>query len=106
VENLIPFAGRQKELGFLDEYFEDALDYNGGFILVKGETGSGKTRLLQHFEERTRDHNLHVLRGRTRKDETRSFSPFTFMVKHFLCNLDMIAGGRLNTWSLISPLTF
>jgi len=87
LKNLIPFVGRQKELELLDGYFEDALNYNGGFILVKGEIGSGKTRLLQHFEERTRDHNLHVLRGKTRRAEARSFSPFTFMVKHFLCGL-------------------
>jgi len=39
LKNLIPFVGRQKELGLLDEYFEDALDYNGGFVLVKGEIG-------------------------------------------------------------------
>jgi len=88
LKNLIPFVGRQKELGLLDGYFEDALNYNGGFILVKGEIGSGKTRLLQHFEERTRDHNLHILRGRALKAETRPFSPFTLMVKHFLCDLE------------------
>ena len=88
LKNLIPFVGRQKELGLLDRYFEDTLDYHGGFVLVKGEIGSGKTRLLQHFEERTRSHNLHVLKGRTRKAETRPFSPFSQMVKHFLCDLE------------------
>ncbi|MGB9521389.1 MAG: BTAD domain-containing putative transcriptional regulator, partial [Anaerolineales bacterium] len=41
-----PFVGREKELSFLIKNWDQARSGNGGLILVGGEAGIGKTRLV------------------------------------------------------------
>jgi len=47
MQNLTPFVGREKELKELKRHFDEALNYNGSFVLIGGETGVGKIRLLE-----------------------------------------------------------
>lgn len=88
MHNFTPFAGRQKELRWLNQHLEEALNYNGGSVLIKGEIGVGKTRLLNQFVESIEARNLHILHGRVIKNEVRPFSPFTQMIEYYLCNLE------------------
>ena len=46
------FVGREKDLETLNGYLQDALDGNGKVILVTGETGIGKTTLIEEFKRR------------------------------------------------------
>ncbi|MCD4702452.1 MAG: AAA family ATPase, partial [Candidatus Aegiribacteria sp.] len=88
MQGFAPFAGRQKELIWLNQHLEKALNYYGGFALITGEIGVGKTRLLKQFVNNIDERNLHILHGRVIKDEAKPFSPFIQMIKHYLCNLE------------------
>lgn len=49
---LTPLAGRAEELQLLMRRWDEAVDGAGQVILISGEPGIGKSRLLQAFEER------------------------------------------------------
>lgn len=49
---LVPFVGRTHEMEALDERFRQAADGRGQIVLVEGEAGAGKSRLLHEFRER------------------------------------------------------
>ncbi|MCK4576861.1 AAA family ATPase, partial [candidate division WOR-3 bacterium] len=84
-----PFVGRQRELKWLNRHLEKALDYSGRFVLIQGEIGVGKTRLLNQFVDEVRAPGLHILNGRAIKDEARPFSPFIRMIEDYLYNLEL-----------------
>ena len=52
---LTPFVGREHELQFLTDRWRQALGGAGQFVLVLGEPGIGKSRLVQRFHERLAD---------------------------------------------------
>jgi len=52
VRTLAPFVGRNDELRMLLSRFARARDGEGQTVLVVGEAGIGKTRLIQEFRER------------------------------------------------------
>lgn len=45
----IPIVGRQEELARLQEALQSARQGQGGFVLITGESGIGKTRLIQEY---------------------------------------------------------
>lgn len=49
----LPFLGRERELSVLRDRLGQAVAGQGGLILVAGEAGMGKTRLLEEFVGRT-----------------------------------------------------
>ncbi|MCY1074293.1 protein kinase domain-containing protein [Archangium lansingense] len=49
---LTPLVGREPELRRLLELWDGARDGRGAFVLVRGEAGIGKSRLLQELRER------------------------------------------------------
>ncbi|HEC79305.1 MAG TPA: hypothetical protein ENI34_09255 [candidate division WOR-3 bacterium] len=83
-----PFVGRKKELKWLKSHLEETLNYNGRFILVRGEVGVGKTSFLERFIDEVDASNIHILYGRVLKDETKPFSPFIQMVKDHLLKVE------------------
>ena len=64
-----PFVGRQREIGALAERLAAAAQGRGGVVLVSGEPGIGKTRLLLELEERARTAGWRVLTGRAYDSE-------------------------------------
>lgn len=59
----VPFVGRQRELGQLLQYTERASQGQGCCVLIAGEAGVGKTRLIQEFLGHAQL-NCHVFQGR------------------------------------------
>jgi class 3 adenylate cyclase/tetratricopeptide (TPR) repeat protein len=51
VRGLTPFVGREDELRLLESRWERVLEGEGQVVLVIGEAGIGKSRLLQRFHE-------------------------------------------------------
>ncbi len=59
-----PFVGRMKELHELRSTLEEASSGHGSLVLVTGEPGIGKTRLMQEFAGTASDQGWHVVVGR------------------------------------------
>lgn len=57
-----PILGRERELAFLTDSWERALRGNGHVVLVAGEPGMGKSKLIEAFAERLRGQPLRLLR--------------------------------------------
>ena len=49
---LTPFIGREQELGLLADRFAQVTEGHGQAVLIQGEAGIGKSRLVQAFRER------------------------------------------------------
>jgi DNA-binding SARP family transcriptional activator/predicted ATPase len=59
-----PLVGREQELAFLAEAWRAALAGQCSLMLVSGEAGVGKTRLVQEFAEQQQWQGVRVLQGR------------------------------------------
>ena len=62
---LSPFIGREKEQGELQKRLNAAISGECQFVVVSGEPGVGKTRLLDEIENLARARKLLLLHGRT-----------------------------------------
>ena len=58
-----PLVGRQRETDALWKRFEAAATGQTGVVLIAGEPGIGKSRLLDTFAARVTSTGAHVLRG-------------------------------------------
>jgi class 3 adenylate cyclase/tetratricopeptide (TPR) repeat protein len=52
---LTPLVGRQQELGLLEDRWQQVTEGRGQAVLICGEAGIGKSRLVQAFRERIAD---------------------------------------------------
>lgn len=59
-----PLVGREPELAFLGNGWEAALSGGCHLVLVSGEAGVGKTRLVQEFADQQRWQGARILQGR------------------------------------------
>ncbi|HEX3623329.1 MAG TPA: response regulator [Acidimicrobiales bacterium] len=57
------FVGRDAELAAIELQLSRAADNRGGLVLVEGESGGGKTKLLDELAQRSAEHGVWVLRG-------------------------------------------
>ncbi|MEJ7629932.1 MAG: AAA family ATPase [Nocardioidaceae bacterium] len=64
-----PFVGRAGDLRALRSTY-DAIDTDGRVVLVEGEAGIGKTRLVEELLKELRDEGSRVLVGRAYEDES------------------------------------
>jgi ABC-type oligopeptide transport system substrate-binding subunit/DNA-binding SARP family transcriptional activator len=58
-----PLVGREQEMTFLQERWQAAQQGRGGLVLIGGEAGVGKTRLIEDFAGRLRWQGARVLWG-------------------------------------------
>jgi class 3 adenylate cyclase/ABC-type lipoprotein export system ATPase subunit len=57
-----PIVGRERELAFLNDSWQRATQGNGHVVLLVGEAGMGKSRLLEALAERLREEPHRLLR--------------------------------------------
>ena len=77
VEYRVPkMVGREKELGQLKEFLHAAIDGKGNTVLVSGEAGIGKTRLVKELEAYAESLGIKVLEGRCLYECPTPFLPF------------------------------
>ena len=73
----LPFVGRQRELERLRERFQRAARGDGGLVLVAGEPGIGKTRLVEQATSEATEVGALVLTGHCYEgDWTPPYAPF------------------------------
>jgi DNA-binding CsgD family transcriptional regulator/tetratricopeptide (TPR) repeat protein len=86
-----PFVGRQHEVSVLLDHLTAAGRGDGGLVLVAGEPGIGKTRLLSELATRARATGWRVLLGRAYESEGMPpYLPFVEALRAYLltCSLD------------------
>lgn len=77
VATAAPFVGREEELATLQSHWQRAQAEKGGLVLISGEAGVGKTRLVAELTDRLRWQGARVLTGRCYEFErTLPYQPF------------------------------
>ena len=61
----MPFIGRERESTELQQRLNAAIAGESQFVLVGGEPGAGKTRLLDELESLAKARQIRVLHGRS-----------------------------------------
>jgi DNA-binding CsgD family transcriptional regulator len=76
-DDLVPLIGRQAERAVLDQLLHQASCGSGGIVVVEGEAGIGKTRLVAELVGQARRAGVAVLAGAADEVEgERPFGPF------------------------------
>ncbi|MDP4501157.1 helix-turn-helix transcriptional regulator [Nonomuraea turcica] len=80
------FVGREEELGALSDSFDEAKKGKVTAVLLGGEAGVGKTRLVQRFTERCAADGAHVLFGGCVELSTEglAYAPFTAALRQLV----------------------
>jgi tetratricopeptide (TPR) repeat protein len=80
---LTPFVGREHELSLLQERWAEARAGRGQVILLMGEAGIGKSRLLLEFQRRVADEPVTWLTGRCISyGQEMAYLPIIDLLKH------------------------
>ena len=86
----LPFIGRRKEQKILEDKFNSTLEYQGNCLLITGEPGIGKTRLINEFTfEKSKDTMMISIRVKTHISHAREL--FAEIVKTYLNKTPNIA---------------
>ena len=94
-----PFVGRHRELELLQRCLADVLAGRPRLVLVEGEAGVGKSRLLKEIRERAQRDGVHVLCGRCSEDLPLPFRPFVEALEEPL--REVCGGGADSPASLL-----
>lgn len=80
-----PVVGRERELAFLADAWARAANGNGHVVLISGDAGMGKSRLLEALAERVRDQPHRMLRVQCSPYHVNSaLYPFVQLLRHRL----------------------
>lgn len=71
-----PFVGRQSQMSSLADIWREATSGSGRLVLLEGEPGAGKTRLLAAIAEQVGSRGSTVLFGRCDEGGTVPYQPF------------------------------
>ncbi len=87
-----PFVGRAKELEVLESQLNHALQHKEGrFVLVSGDTGVGKTKLIEELARRTSARNVPALLASFRRESGEaSYQPFVPVIRDCLAHLESL----------------
>ena len=78
----LPFVGRADVAARLAERFERAVAVGGGLVLVAGEPGIGKSRLVAELATSAHADGAVVAFGRCDQDALFAYQPFTEAIRH------------------------
>ncbi len=91
--NRTPFVGRQFQLQRLSVILEEMCNGHGSVVMLMGEPGIGKTRVIEEFADLAIQRNALVLRGACYDGEwQRPYGPFAEAINNYVERTD---SGRL-----------
>jgi len=90
------FVGRDKEMGLLKSSYERARNGEGKVILVTGNAGIGKSRLLREFKVFTQFRRGHCFSGYAHKDKTQPLEPFYDIFRELINYIGDGSGNKLS----------
>lgn len=94
-------AGRDNELTFLLESWQIATEGKGGLVLIEGEAGVGKTRLVRELANRLQWQGVRVLWGRCYEFERHlPYQPLAEALRSVLPAMSAAELGRFPVWVL------
>ena len=101
-----PFVGREAERAQFAQRLDDTLDGKGGVVLIEGEAGVGKTRLLAEVAADARWRGMDVLWGRSTPSGGRPFASLAEALDGIVGLRARQVAGRLDpAWrSVLAPL--
>src|SRR5262245_56448623 len=102
-----PFVGRERELATLKAGLDREEAHGGGFYLISGEPGVGKTRLLEELAATAEARGVLVAWGRCwEKDDALPFWPWVQLLRVLLgsCEEDDIAAVDAHTSAQVARL--
>jgi DNA-binding SARP family transcriptional activator len=82
-----PFVARDDVMARLRERWQRAEQGGGGAVLIEGEAGIGKSRLVREVAVRAHDEGGTVLFGRCTPDAHQPYEPFAQALDHFVAHL-------------------
>jgi len=83
-----PFVGRENELKVLEGFFDSILENKGSFVLIEGETGIGKTRLVEQFLDRIKSRGAMGILGHGYHKEISPYRLFSEMLRNFFSSIN------------------
>ncbi|MGH9184803.1 MAG: ATP-binding protein [Acidimicrobiales bacterium] len=85
----LPFGGRGREMAALGAAFERARAFGWRLMLVAGEPGVGKTRLVAEFGRTVHRDGAVVLHGRCDEVPLGPYQPFVEALRHYAAHADL-----------------
>jgi len=83
------FVGRDKEMDLLKTSYEKARQGKGNIVLITGDAGIGKSRLLKEFKIFAQTKRGHCFTGYCHKDKVGSFEPFYDIFKELMSHIKL-----------------
>jgi len=75
------FVNREKQINRLKQYFNDASNGRGKFVVINGEEGTGKSTLVEYFRKNIVDKNTSFMKMRFYPDDGFDpYAPFTRLI--------------------------
>ncbi len=99
-----PMVGRQREMESLDAAWARIVDGARGFVLVEGDAGMGKSRLVSELANRVHDGGATVVTGRCDEAGGSPYQPFSEAIRFVGERMDLSAlGTRLDPLARLVP---
>jgi DNA-binding winged helix-turn-helix (wHTH) protein/tetratricopeptide (TPR) repeat protein len=79
-----PLVGREKEVAFLQERLGAVLQGNGNVVLITGQAGIGKTRLVRELRGQAERQGCKWFEGKYEKTASQAYGPWTDIIRRYL----------------------
>ena len=94
------FVGREREVALLGDWWSSVRDGGGRLLLVDGDPGIGKTRLVADLVHSIEGEGAIVLWGRCDEDPVAPFQPFAEALGRYFQSVSADVISRMPDWQL------
>jgi DNA-binding SARP family transcriptional activator/tetratricopeptide (TPR) repeat protein len=84
----VVFVGREHEMKILGDNYDSILENQGSFVLIEGETGIGKTSLVEQFLDCVKSRGATVIQGHGYHKEISPYRLFSEMLRDYFSSIN------------------